>query len=653
MKKGQWFALAGIGLLSAGVLAACGNNAASQSKVYSYVYVTDPDTLDYTINQRSSTGNIATQVVDGLLENDKYGNLQPALAKDWTVSKDGLTYTFKLRDDAKWFTSEGEEYADVKAQDFVTGLKHAADKNSEALYLLNNSIVGLQDYVDGKTKDFSTVGIKAVDDHTLQYTLTQPENFFTSKLTMGVTWPINEDFLKSKGDDFGKADDMSSILSNGPFLLSSMTSKSSIEFKKNPGYYDADKVKIDGVKLAYYDGSDQDSLGRGFAEGAYSITRLFPNSTNYAKVEKEFKDNIYYTDPGVDTQYAYFNVNRQSYNFTNKKTDKEKEDSKKAMRNKDFRQAIAFGLNRTAYNAQTQGEKGADVVTRNTFVPSDFVQANGKDFGQMTAEQLATFGDQWKDMNLADGQEGIHNVEKAKAAFAKAKEALQAEGVTFPVHLDMPAISTSPSTIQRAGSFKQSVEDALGKDNVVLDVVQISDNDNTNSNYMAETTAQRDYDIQGMAWSPDYQDPSTYLDIFSPVKGSSVDQFGLDVSKDGALIEQLGLNEYKALVDDATRETDQTARFEKYAKAQAWLMDSGFVININAFSGGSPQLSRIVPFVRAFSQIGSKGSDSYKYIELQEKPVTTKEYEEGHKKWLEEKKASNEAYEKDLAKHVK
>ena len=91
-------------------------------------------------------------MIDGLLENDKYGNLIPSLAEDWSVSKDGLTYTYTIRKDAKWYTSEGEEYAPVKAQDFVTGLKYATDKKSEALYLVQDSIKGLDAYAKGKIK---------------------------------------------------------------------------------------------------------------------------------------------------------------------------------------------------------------------------------------------------------------------------------------------------------------------------------------------------------------------------------------------------------------------------------------------------------------------------------------------------------------------
>ena len=98
--------------------------------------------------------------------------------KTWSVSQDGLTYTYTIRKDAKWYTSEGEEYAPVKAQDFVTGLKYAADNKSEALYLVQESIKGLDAYVKGEVKDFAEVGIKALDDQTVQYTLNKPESFW-------------------------------------------------------------------------------------------------------------------------------------------------------------------------------------------------------------------------------------------------------------------------------------------------------------------------------------------------------------------------------------------------------------------------------------------------------------------------------------------
>ena len=94
MKKSKWLAITGLTVVSTLILAACGSSSASST--YSYVYIADPDTLDYVNSNRATTSDVASNLVDGLLENDKYGNLVPSIAEDWTVSKDGLTYTYKL-----------------------------------------------------------------------------------------------------------------------------------------------------------------------------------------------------------------------------------------------------------------------------------------------------------------------------------------------------------------------------------------------------------------------------------------------------------------------------------------------------------------------------------------------------------------------------
>ena len=317
--KAKYLTLASV-VLSAGILlSACGNSS-SASKTYNYVYSSDPSSLNYLAENRATTNDIVTNLVDGLMENDQYGNYVPSLAEDWTVSQDGLTYTYKLRKDAKWYTYEGEEYAPVTAQDFVTGLKYAADKKSEALYLVQDSVAGLDDYINGKTTDFSTVGVKAIDDQTVQYTLTRPEPYWNSKTTSTILFPLNADFLKSKGDDFGKVDP-SSILYNGPFLMKSFVSKSVIEFKKNPNYWDEKNVFVDDVKLAYYDGSDQDALARNFVEGVYSYARLYPNSSSFEGIKEKNKDNIIYSMQNATSYYINFNLDRKSYNFTSKSSD--------------------------------------------------------------------------------------------------------------------------------------------------------------------------------------------------------------------------------------------------------------------------------------------------------------------------------------------
>jgi len=660
MKFSKVMALAGVTLLASGVLAACSGSGSSAKgeKTFSYVYETDPDSLNYLTTGKAAVANITSNVVDGLMENDRYGNFVPSMAEDWSVSQDGLTYTYTIRKDAKWYTSEGEEYAPVKAQDFVTGLKYAADNKSEALYLVQESIKGLDAYVKGEVKDFSEVGIKAVDDQTVQYTLNKPESFWNSKTTMGILAPVNEEFLTSKGSDFAKATDPSSILYNGPFLLKSLVAKSSVEFEKNPNYWDKDNVHIDKVKLSFWDGQDTGKLADTFKDGGFSMARLFPTSAGYPELEKEFKDNIVYTPQDSATFLVGTNIDRQSYKYTSKTTDEQKTSTKKALLNKDFRQAIAFGFDRTAYASQVNGESGASKLLRNLFVPPTFVQADGKNFGDLVKEKLVTYGDEWKDVNLDDAQDGLYNPEKAKAEFAKAKTALQAEGVQFPIHLDMPVDQTNTTKVQRVQSLKQSLEATLGTDNVVVDIQQLQKDEVLNVTYFAETAAGEDWDLSdNVGWSPDYIDPSTYLDIIKPSVGENTKTYlGFDAGTNNAAAKQVGLEDYEKMVVEAGNEnTDVSKRYDKYAAAQAWLTDSALIIPTTSQTG-RPMLSKMVPYTLPFAYSGNKGMSEallYKYLELQDKPVTADEYQKAQDKWKKEKEESNKKAQEDLANHVK
>ena len=660
MKISKVVALAGVTLLASGVLAACSSSGSSAKgeKVFSYMYETDPDSLNYLTTGKAAVTNITNNVVDGLLENDRYGNLVPSMAEDWSVSQDGLTYTYTIRKDAKWYTAEGEEYADVKAKDFVTGLKYAADQKSDGLYLVQESIKGLDAYVKGEIKDFAEVGIKAIDDYTVQYTLNKPESFWNSKTTMGVLAPVNEEFVNSKGEDFGKATDPSSILYNGPYLLKSLVTKSSVEFEKNPNYWDKENVHIDKVKLAFWDGQDTNKPAENFKDGSFTMARLFPTSASYPELEKEFKDNIVYTQQDSATFLVGTNIDRQSYKYTSKTTDEQKTSTKKALLNKDFRQAIAFGFDRTAYASQVNGQSGATKLLRNLFVPPAFVQADGKNFGDLVKDKLVTYGDEWKDVNLNDAQDGLYNPEKAKAELAKAREALQAEGVQFPIHLDMPVDQTNTTKVQRVQSLKQSLEATLGAENVVVDIQQLQKDEVLNITYFAETAAGEDWDLSdNVGWSPDFADPSTYLDIIKPSVGENTKTYlGFDSGTNNAAAKQVGLEDYEKMVVEAGNETsDISKRYETYAAAQAWLTDSALLIPTTSQTG-RPMLSKMVPFTLPFAYSGNKGTSEallYKYLDLQDKPVTAEEYQKAQEKWTKEKEESNKKAQEDLAKHVK
>ena len=643
---------AGLTFAAALLLAACGQSG-SDTKTYSSTFSGNPTTFNYLLDYYADNTAIITNLVDGLLENDNYGNLVPSLAEDWSVSSDGLTYTYKLRKDAKWFTADGEEYAPVKAQDFVTGIKYAVDNKSQAIDLIQNSIKGLNDYITGADSDFSKVGVKAIDDQTVEYILARPEPYWNSKTTNSILFPVNEEFLNSKGKDFGTLSP-DSILYSGPYLLKDFTSKSSIEYVKNPHYYDHDKVSIEHVKLAYFDGSDQELTIRNFESGAYSIAGVYPNSSNFAKTKEKYKDNIVYSLQDKTSWYFNFNVNRKAYNHTAKTTDEQKKSTETAVLNKNFRQAVNFALDRTAYSAQSNGEEAASKTLRNTLVPPTFVQVGDKTFGEVVASKLVNYSTEWSGINLADAQDAYFNKEKAQAKFAEAKKELASQGVTFPIHLDVAVDQTSKNAVTGMNSVKQTLESILGADNIVIDVQQLSTDDFNNVAFLAPTPADRDYDLNFDGWVGDYQDPSTYLNPFNAEDGFYLKIFGLDAQEDKAKIASLGLDTYTKMLKDADSENKDVAkRYEKYAEAQAWMIDNSLIMSAMS-SGGTASVTKVTPFTRGYSLVGIKGDgNNYKYMKLQKDTVTTKQFEEAKTKWEQESKKAIEKAQKEAENHVK
>ncbi|HFD6478637.1 TPA: peptide ABC transporter substrate-binding protein [Enterococcus faecium] len=636
-------------LVSAVMLGACGSNAkgSSSSKKsdlvseYSSVYGTDLETLDYTFSSRKTNSDHYTNFVEGLLENDQYGNLKGDMAKSWEVSDDGLTYTYHLRKGVPWVDSEGNEYgADVTATDFVTGLKHAVDVQSETLYIVADSIKGLSDYIDGKTNDFSTVGVKAVDDYTLQYTLNKPEPFWNSKTTYGILYPINEEFLKSKGKDFGKPTP-DSILYNGPFILANNTAKSVIEYTKNESYWDPKNVHLDTVKWTYNDGSDPDGLFKSYENGELSLARVYPNSPGYKDVTKAYPDGVTWSQTGGSTYNLTFNFNRGTFDATSKTTDKEKEDTQKAILDRNFRLAILFGFDKKSYNAQSVGEEGATKALRNTLVPADFVEIGGKPYGDTVASKLkALDSDAFGDVNLSDGQDGYYNADKAKEYMEKAKTELEAKGVQFPIHLDMPVEETSEISVNMVKSLKKSVETSLGSDNVVVDIQLLNKDKYLAATYQATTGKAGDFDITNASgWGPDYTDPSSYLNIYDSRKGDMIHTLGLEASAvvqgtdpSTAAKKAINLSEYDALLDKAAAITDDLdARYTAYADAEAWLLDNALQVPIYA-DGGTPRVTNVVPFSGPYGWAGI-AANKLKYVEVQSNIVTTDQYDKAKKAW--------------------
>ena len=648
-------ATAGVLLVSTLVLAACGSKSkdsgsssdTSKAKLvdtYNYVYSTDPTTFDYTVSSRTTNSTHYANFVDGLTENDQYGQIVPSLAESWDVSDDGLTYTFHIRSGVKWVDSQGNEKGDVTAQDFVTGLQHAVDAKSETLYIAANSVAGLEDYAEGKTTDFSTVGVKATDDSTLVYTLVAPQSYFLSKTLYGIFYPVNADFLKEKGDEFGSPS-ADSILYCGPFTLANFTAQSVIEYAKNESYWDADNVHLSDVKMTFYDGKDVSALFKGFDSGTYSQARVFPTDASYKDVQAKYGDDIIWSEPGGSTYNMTFNFNRRTYNLTSKTTDKEKQDTQKAIMNKEFRQAIQFALDKKAYLAQSVGEDAAERGIRNTLVPGAFVSIDGADYGETVQADLRELDPEaFGEVELKDGQSAYYDADKAAEYFAKSKTALEAEGVEFPIHLDLPMVETSTVNVNKAKSLKASVEKSLGSDNVVVDIQLASEDAYNTATYLVENAADSDFDIStASGWGPDYQDPSTYLNIYNSKSGDVLTTLGLDAATDvnGAdpsadAKKAIGLEEYDALLATADAITDDdNARYKAYAKAEAWLLDNVLQIPVQA-DGAAPSVTKSQPYSGPYGWAGM-ASSKLKYVKLTDTVTTTKAHDDAKVKWKAER----------------
>lgn len=627
-----------VALTMAALLAACGNGASGKDATTTYkgVYAQDPQTFDYSVTGMSIDSDHLANFEEPLMTTDRYGKIVPGLAKSFKVSNNGKTYTYTLRKNVKWVDSQGNVFATVKPQDFITGIKHAVSGKSAVLYVIQDSIVGLNDYVTGKNTDFSKVGVKVVGKDKIQFNLTRPEPYWNSKVQYGVTEPINAKFLKQQGKRYGQTKP-GAILYDGPFIASNVTSKSVIEYKANPHYWNKKNVFVKDVKLTYNDASNPDALYKSFIKGDLTQARVYPNLPGYKAVLKQSKNNIIWSKQSAGSGYIMMNVARHDYTNTAKKTTKQREDTRKAMLNQDFRLALNYALDRKAYNAQTVGEAGASRSLRSEITPPDFVKINGKDYGTYVQSALkkidpATFGK----VNLADGQDGLYNKPLAKSLFAKAKQALSAEGVAFPIHVDLPQNEKDTLHFNQSRSFKHSIETALGKGNVVIDIVPMS--------FEKYQTAGPDsnFDIfTGFGWAPDYQDPSTYLDIYKPADGASLDMLGLDPdstrpasldAQQAAAAKQTGLDKFQDQVNHAETITeDMNARYKAFADAEATLMSTGVIIPISS-GGGLPSVTRIVPFTANYSWQGQP-TTRYDLMKLQSKPVTIKQYNAAMKKW--------------------
>lgn len=609
----------------------------------------DITTLDYVYNNKSSNGDYVNNFVEGLLTQDNHGKLVPGMASEWSCNDDASEWYFTIRDDAVWSTSAGEEYDAVTAEDFVTGLKHAVDSKSETLGLVADLIVGLREYSNGTGK-WEDVGIKA-DGNQLTYTLTGPCGYFDGMTTYTILWPINAEFLESKGSDFG-AVEPDSILYNGCYILSSLVPAQEVRFDANPNYYDAKNVFVQHVVVTYSDGKDPAQNFNMFVNGEVTSTTVNQSLPEIvAKAAELYPDNQYKSMTTATSYWGAFNWDRQMYALyndpsvsTTSKTDAQKADAKAAILNADFRRAVYAAYSAHAVEAITLGEEHADGVIRNTIVPYTFqTTSDGRTYGSIVEKYAAELVADYEGIDLNDGHDAWYNPELAKTFAERAKEELGDSVSEWPIHIDVPVYAASENQKNMQLAMKKSIEDAIG-DYVVIDLQFLEGNSSVyySSFYNQPTGEDNSIDLVfGAGWGPDYGDPLTYLHCFDVHDGDMLNYSGINIESQGqseeqkAVLETLGLNEVQEIVDQATAATGDE-RIELFAKAEAMLLTNG-ILRPYSTSGANISISKVKPFTVGYGLYGQAAYNQvpyFKYMQLLDEPVTTAEYEAAKEAWM-------------------
>lgn len=611
----------------------------------------DVTTLDYVYNNKSSNGDYTSNFIEGLLTQDSHGTLIAGMASDWTHNDDASEWTFTIRDDATWSTSSGEVYDKVTAEDFVTGLKHAADSQSETLALVQDLIVGLADYAAG-TGTWDNVGIKA-DGNKLTYTLTGPCGYFDGMTTYSILWPINAEFLADKGDDFG-AVTPDSILYNGCYILTSLVAAQEVKFDANPNYYDKENVHVQHVVVTYTNGEDPAQNFNMFVNGEVSSTSINGSLPDVvAKADELYAANQYKSDTTATSYWGAFNFDRASYALyndpsvsttTDGRTDAAKADTKAAILNKNFRLAIYSAYSTKATQAITKGEDRALDAARNTLVPYTFATTtDGKSYGSLVTAYLEEYEPEFKGINLNDGQDAWYNPERAAKFAAAAKEELGSSVTTWPVQLDYPVYAANENQKNAALAMEKSIEDAIG-DFVDVNLVYLEGDSNVyySAFYSVPDGKSNSIDFSfGAGWGPDYGDPLTYINCFDAVKGDMLNYSGLDLATEAesesgkAAKEAIGLYEVKDMIDAANLLAGDE-RIAAFAKIEAKLLSEG-ILRPYSTSGANLVVSCVKPYSQAYGLYGQAAYNVvpyFKYMVVYNQPITTAEHDAAKAAWL-------------------
>ena len=614
------------------------------------LYSTDyqKEKLNYLINQWSYNNEKYCNMVDGLVENDEYGNIVGCLAVGYKVvtnADDTQTYSFQLRKGVPWITNSSNEiYAEVKAQDFVDALKYVLTpkSGSQTAGIVMSQIKGAKEYFDAETAeegsgDFNAVGVKAPDDYTVEYTTVNVMPYFLSCLTYSPYLPVNGKFLAAEGTEFGTSED--ELLVNGAYRMTQHVRNNAIVYTRNANYWDIDHVYAKQVKLKYLDGAvSTDATPRLWFESgdidSFSVVQADTEGWKKYVQGDDGKGTV--NNPanpicngvagwGDRTFCGYFNFKRTAFESNPNKNDAAKAAASKAVKNANFRLGFLYGFNALEYLRRWNKDEPFQRLNR-AWTNYDLASAGGKDYCDYVSDvynrENGLEGDaKVNSAGVLQGNDPVYNVEKARAKFAAAKQELIAGGLSeadFPITID-----TIASTQADTQAFEKAALDTLMKDDEIKKVLNLNYIDPKNDDDQTKwTTTTSDYDFNFLTgWGPDYADPQTYCGCWC-YDGDMLNNTGID--KDADLQREI-LAPYQAKYEAAVAITDPTKTVERYqafAEAEYTLIyELGIIIPYFSNTGTTASVARTVAHQKGTASYGLT-ADKYKGIVVTDTAIT-------------------------------
>lgn len=610
--------------------------AVAENAVFRKLYASEVTTLNYLITTQENEMIVAANVVDCLVEYDSYGNIEPALALDWSSNEDATVWTFKLREGVKWVDKDGNEIAEVTAHDFVNSARYVCDANNAAAGAsqYTSIVAGAAAYnewtayqlalptaVDGTDENGNAVklvrndngeeeilaevpeatlegiGVKALDDYTLEYTLVKSCPYFVSMVSTGPFMPTNAAFMAECGDKFGTSNEY--LLYNGAYVLSTYEPQNQRILTKNAAYWDLDAVHIDTIEFKY--NAEAASVATTmYLAGDIDQADVSSDLLTAMMADPQYADDIHPTR--ASTSYSYWYLFNFDPNFD---AEYEPENWDLAVNNENFRKSIYAALNRTAVLSASDAMDPASLVS-NTITPAGFASASADytTYGDLPAFVETDYLDADKAMSYKD------------AAMAE----LTAAGATFPVKVLVLYNPTSSSWANESQIVEQNLEKVLGTD--YIDVIVQAGPD---TGFLNERRA-GNYGLMKCNWGADYADPETWTDPF--VDGS---KYNFIYKAKGAETQAL-FAEYTELVNAAKAITnDMDKRYEAFAKAEALLLKHAFALPIHT-SSRFYQMSNLNIFEGQYAPFGN-ATLRYKDQYLYEDSMSLEQWQAAYAEW--------------------